>query len=592
MSKVLPTQQLGNRCFRHLPAPAVAQSAALRSALGLALLLGGNACADVTGVAPDPSTRPSAGEAAPGPVGAAGLAYYVSPTGNNNNPGTSAAKPWKTIAKVNGRTFAAGDRILFKGGAVFQGNLSFTAADKGSAISPILVASYGTGRATLSGGAGTALSLYNTAGFTIRNLRMLGSGRTANSGSGSGISIYADLAGGVKLPYLRIDSVESSGFGQYGIVIGSWNGSTGFVDVRVTNSSTHDNALAGVSMYAQLPYIHQNVYFGNLLAYNNTGVAGRVTNSGSGIIMGGVSGGVIERSVAHDNGRLCDASEGPVGIWAYDSDSIIIQHNESYNNRTNGPADGGGFDLDQNVRNSTLQYNYSHGNDGAGFLLAHAPNNSNHSANTVRYNVSENDGRRNSAGAVVIWGRTIGAEIYNNSIYLAPSGAGVPVGIKVFNATIVTQDVQHVHIRDNAVYAAGGLKVLSVSADQLNGAVDLRFEGNDYFGGSSAPVVTWGTSTFSGLATWRKASGQEMLGGLTVGSQVDPGFTSPGGGGTLGNAYLLANLTAYRLKATSALRDKAVDLPATFGINVGPSDFYGGVLPSGIAYDVGAHEWP
>ncbi len=558
---------------------------ALRGAVGLALLFAAGACADGTGVPSESTIADSSISAA----STTGVTYYVSPTGNNSNAGTSPAKPWKTIVKVNGKNFAAGDRILFQGGAVFTGNLSFTATDRGTAAAPIIVSSYGTGRATISAGAGTAISLYNTSGFEIRNLHVAGSGRTINTGSG--ISTYTDLAGGVKLPYLRIDRVESNGFGQYGIAIGSSNGTTGYIDVRVTYASAHDNALAGVTTYAQAPYAHQNIYFGHIQAYNNSGVAGLTTNSGSGIILGGVLGGVVERSVAHGNGWLCTASGGPVGIWTYDSDGITIQHNESYDNRTGGTADGGGFDLDQNVRQSVVQYNYSHGNDGPGFLLAHSPNNTSHSDNTVRYNVSENDGRKNSVGAIVIYGRTIQAEVYNNTVYVAPSATGVPLAVAVHNATIVTQDVQHVHFRDNAFYAAGGLKVLWVSADQLNGAVDLRFEGNDYFAGGLAPSVLWGSKLYSGLSAWRTGTGQERLGGVAVGAQVNPAFVSPGNGGTIGNADLLANLTAYRLQSTSPLIDKAINLAKTFGISVGPVDFYGGALPSGAAYDIGSYEW-
>jgi len=554
---------------------------ALRYAIAVTLLFGASACGEITGVASDLSPAPV--------TGTAGVTYYVSPTGNDSYAGTSVTKPWKTISKVNSKTFSAGDRILFRGGAVFRGNLSFTAADRGTAAAPIVIGSYQTGRATLDGGTGTALSLYNTSGFEIRNLNLVGSGPATNTGNG--ISVYADLPGGVKLPYLRIDRVDAGGFGQFGIAIGSWNGTTGFTDVRVTNATVHGNALAGITTYAQVPYTHRNFYFGHLRAYSNSGVAGLAGNSGSGITMGGVIGGVIERSVAYGNGWLCNAPEGPVGIWSYDSDSVLIQHNESYGNRTNGPADGGGFDLDQNTRNSTLQYNYSHGNDGPGFLLAHAPSNTNHSGNTVRYNVSQNDGRKNSAAAVVIWGRTIGAEIYNNSIYVAPAATGRPRAIEVFNTTIETQDVQQVHIRDNIFYAAGGLQVLSVSADQLNGAIDLRFEGNDYFAGGPAPTVAWGNATYAGLAAWRTATGQERLGGLAVGSQVDPKFSSPGGGGTIGNADLLASLTAYRLNSASPLINSAINLPQLFGLDVGPTDFYDGIVPSGAGYDVGSYEW-
>lgn len=552
---------------------------------GLALAFTIAACGDITGVAPEANRVPQAADV----VTAAGVTYYVSVSGNNNNAGTSPAKAWRTIGKVNEKTFAAGDRVLFEGGSMFGGALTFTAAEKGSAVAPIVLSSYGVGRAIINGGNGSAITLYNTSGYELRSINVVGSGRTTNSGSG--VNVYADLAGGVKLPYIRIDSVEASGFGKFGIAVGSWNNTTGFTDVRVTYASTHDNGQAGVTSYAQAPYAHRSFYVGHVVAYNNSGVPGLSVNSGSGIVMGGVTGAVIERSVAHNNGALNSAAEGPVGIWTYDSDSVVIQHNESHHNRTNGTADGGGYDLDQNTRNSIVQYNYSHDNDGPGFLLAHSPNNTNHGGNTVRYNISQNDGRKNAAGAIVIWGRTIGAEIYNNSVYLKPSASGASRAINVHNVTIPTQDVKNVHIRNNAFFADSGATMLWVSADQLNGAIDLRFEGNNYFGRTAAPKFLWGNTTYFGIGAWRTASGQEVLAGAPVGSAMDPQFTTAGGGGTIGNADLLANLTAYKLKSTSLLINKGLNLQQRFGVNAGPIDFFGGTLPFGAAFDVGAHEW-
>ncbi len=556
--------------------------AATLALIALAAFLAG--CSDLTAPPSSTAARPTTNASA-----AVGVTYYVSPTGNDKNSGTSIANAWRSIKQVNSKTFSAGDRILFQGGGSFDGALKFVSSDRGSAALPIVVSTYGIGRATINSGKTNAISLYNTAGFELRNLRLHGAGRTTNGGSG--IVAYNDLAGNVLLPYLRVDSVEAYGYGNYGVVIGSWNGASGFSDVRVTDSRAYDNALGGFATYAQLPYTHRQVYFGHLVASDNPGVASATTNTGSGITLGGVRGGVIERSVAYNNGALCTAAEGPVGIWTYDSDSVVIQHNESYDNRTNGTADGGGFDLDQNTRNSIVQYNYSHGNAGPGYLMAHAPDNANHVGNTIRYNVSENDGRKNSAAGIVVYGRTINSEIYNNSVYITPSATGTPRALHVHNATITTHDVQHLHIRNNALYTTGGLNVVIVSSDQLNGAVDLRFEGNTYYAGGSTPKFMYGSTTYAGLVPWRSASGQERVNGVATGMQRDPAFTAPGGGGTIGNADQLGTLTAYRLKATSPLIDRGLDLGALWGTPVGSVDYWSQTLMAGKAYDVGAHEW-
>ena len=46
--------------------------------------------------------------------------YYVSPSGNDNNSGTSTGAPWKTLAKVNNTNFSPGDKILFQRGGEWR----------------------------------------------------------------------------------------------------------------------------------------------------------------------------------------------------------------------------------------------------------------------------------------------------------------------------------------------------------------------------------------------------------------------------------------------------------------------------------------
>ena len=59
--------------------------------------------------------------------------------------------------------------------------------------------------------------------------------------------------------------------------------------------------------------------------------------------------------------------------------------------------------LDGGVRNSIVQYNYSHDNDGAGYLLAQFEGGRAFYNNVIRYNVSENDGQKNSYGGIHLW---------------------------------------------------------------------------------------------------------------------------------------------------------------------------------------------
>lgn len=59
--------------------------------------------------------------------------FYLSPTGNDANPGTTAAAAWKTIAHLNIKladgTITPGDSILFQRGKTFEGQVNFSQND-------------------------------------------------------------------------------------------------------------------------------------------------------------------------------------------------------------------------------------------------------------------------------------------------------------------------------------------------------------------------------------------------------------------------------------------------------------------------------
>ncbi len=327
--------------------------------------------------------------------------YYVSPNGSDTNTGLSAQSAWQSINQVNSASFSEGDSILFQGGATFNGTLWFDPGQPGAAqlAGGISIGSYGSGRATINAGDGAGIYAHDYGGFNISNLNFTGSGASTNTSSG--IDFYNDLSGNTKLSHVYIDNVDASGFGDTGVILGGYNGASGYDDVRITNTSAHDNRQAGIGLYGYTfdanskNYANTNVYVGHCTVYNNYGNASATHNTGNGIVLGSVNGATVERNVSHDNGINNPTSDGPVGIWAYDSNGVTVQSNESYHNRTGSAADGGGFDFDQNTTNSLMQYNYSHDNDGVGYLVfaaAGVPA----SGNVLRYNISQNDGRKNN----------------------------------------------------------------------------------------------------------------------------------------------------------------------------------------------------
>ena len=198
--------------------------------------------------------------------------FYISTSGNDNNDGRTPATAWATPYKVGVSTFQPGDHILFEGGRIFGGQIYLDSKDRGTSANPIVVTSYGTGRATIQAGGSVGLLAYNTAGIEVSNLNFVGS----PGNSKDGIQFYTDLPGATKLPYVRIDSVEVSGFGSAGISLFGSAGTSGYDDVRIINVLSHDNVMAGMWMgnssnATGTGYSHRNVYIGNSKFYNNTG---------------------------------------------------------------------------------------------------------------------------------------------------------------------------------------------------------------------------------------------------------------------------------------------------------------------------------
>jgi hypothetical protein len=520
--------------------------------------------------------------------------YYVSPSGFDQNAGTSTSKPWKTVAHVNAITFHPGDKILFQGGAAFAGNLKFTSADAGTAANPVLVSSYGSGRATIKAGSGNGITVLDAGGFTISQLNVVGPGLAAGTGNsgGIGISFLNDSTTVTHLPHAYIDHVDVGGFGLCGMGIGGTRAGAGFTDVRITYSSAHDNWLAGiwsyVGRYDDNPPVkvaaHLNVYVGHDLAYNNPGANSTKGFNGNGIVLSQLDGGVIERCVAHGNGAANTGTNGgAVGIWCYCSNNVTIQYNESYGN-TSAHLDGGGLDFDGGTTNSVMQYNYSHDNAGAGILLAQPSLFAKFSNNVVRYNISQNDGRKNGYSAVEVGGAIASnpysnTEIYGNTLYISKPSGGSSAGIIVKGATV------NLHVRNNIIYTTGGTPSVIVNT----AGSGMLFQGNDYWTGSSSAInLRWLGKTYNTLSAWRSATGQEKVGSAVVGTSVAPLLTSPGKAGTLNNADNLSTVTQYKLWSGSPLIDNGVDL---WAMGVNPThDYYGDAVTQGKTFDIGADE--
>lgn len=506
--------------------------------------------------------------------------YYVSPDGDDDHDGRSPDRAWRSLKRADGRDFEPGDRLLLRGGARFEGSLLLGEGEAGRADEPVVVGSYGGGRATIVAHGTPGISVHNTAGVEIRDLSIVG-GHGAYTGQG-GVHVYNDRPDGRKLRHVSIVGVEVSGF-RNGIEIGSVSWLTGFRDVLIKNSVLRDNKDIGLLTYAPQAladgtpgYAHEDVVVSGVRAHHNAGdPRAHNRHTGNGIVLGSVRGGRIQGSSAHDNGSRAsaEAHEGPVGIWAYDSTGLLMEHNRSYRNHTGSGVDGGGFGLDSNVSDSTLQYNLAFGNDGPGFHAYTSKDNDAHHGNVFRFNISSNDGRkRPETGGIDVHGRSInGLQVYNNTVVMTDTVRPGPVVRLLAGARDVT-------FRNNLLVTDGSLLVMT---DAAFPAGRVLWQGNDYYAISGRPTVRWAGTTYSGLAEWRSATGQEMTDGRKTGFEADPCFR---GGKTpvvekTGDAALL-------VPGCDTVAQKGLDLRSLFGTDTGGQDYFGEAL--GTTMPIGA----
>jgi hypothetical protein len=397
---------------------------------------------------------------------------------------------------------------------------------------------------------------------------------------------------------ITVQNADISGFYSTSTYFGSEILIDGTSGPGLTNLKFLDNTLHGASVaspdengitgYGSNENITNVVYQGNVVY--NLGAKPNGCNGceGNGILANGVNGALMQNNIAYNIGANVNTCGGGAGFWAYQANNVVIQFNEAYaiqpTTYTSG-CDWNGFDLDGYVTNSVLQYNYSHGNFGAGFL---AYVDGTWGPNTIRYNISEHDARflSSAIGPISIAGAggvPFHVDIYNNSIY-HNAGSGASQWAPVIATTGVTNASGL--IANNIFYVAanawGKGLILWVNGGDPSG---LQFRNNTYYS-PGTPWVHFG-SYDGDLASWLSATGQDPMARIGM----DPGWVSPGNNGVCGG-YSTTCPAGYVLESGSAMRGAGLDLTRSpYSLNVGSQNYYGSALPNGAGtgYDIGAY---
>lgn len=510
-------------------------------------------------------------------VDGAAQSYFVdSAAGDDARTGTSAATAWKTLTPVNARTFVPGDRLCFKAGGSWTGQLA--PRGSGSAAAPIVVAQFGSGaKPRIAAGASDlqALLLVNQQYWEINDLDL--SNDKSTPGDYRGISVRGrdagtlrhivirntlvhDVSGVVNWiggdaadddpPWVKFQTGWDASKRTGGIVfeVESTNSTpTWFDDVVIENNVIQDVSFGGI-VFKQLEGSvgwgvrssrtdsrfkpHKNIVIrGNYLSQTGT------EYGCNGMYVTGAQTVLIERNVVKDAGTSA--------IEAYNADDVVIQHNETFGTvRKAGGADYNGIDADRATTKTIIQYNYVH-NNGDGILLCQFA----FGDSIVRYNLVVNNSRY---GINLHSDDAATNETYNNLFFAEGSNSATLIGTSGDAATYLATPYA---IRNNIFHT-------SRTADVARTGSGTTYTNNLF---SGLPAVSGGSASRTGNP-------------MFVDSSMRPNGTMSG--------PALSMLGGFKLQSGSPARNNGVTIT-----NNGGHDFWDTALYAG-APDIGPHEAP
>lgn len=309
----------------------------------------------------------------PEPNPALGNTYYVSTTGNNNNPGTLGA-PWKTVKHAMSQ-MQPGDITYIRAGIYNETNLKFD--NSGMANKPITLSAYINNNnyeeVIIDGNANNLSwgiiiengSYYTIQGLILRNFTRQGITTQETSGPYIGIKIRD-----VEIYNIGINQTDAGHNGMY---------LSNIHDFILENVSCHNNRGAGVLIkgYGDMDtsYYAQNGWVVNSFSYDNNDFLTSFTSDADGFYFGqardiavcncyasnnsdqgfdvsdpeGMKGGLLSNYITMENNV---ATECPTGFSANsDSHHLLFMRNLAYKNTKGfiGYAGVGGLKYFHNV---------------------------------------------------------------------------------------------------------------------------------------------------------------------------------------------------------------------------------------------------
>lgn len=417
--------------------------------------------------------------------------------GDDLSDGRSQARAWRSLDKVNAATFAPGDRVLFRAGGVWPGQLRVTA--QGAPGRTVQFRSHGQGarpRIETAGAFEDAVVIRNAQHVEVRDFEI------TNRGQGDrprrGVHIIADNGGtltNLLVSDLFIHDVNGTqGKKDNGGIIFRSLGDQ--VPSRYDGLRLERNILWRVDrsgIAAQSYHAPRTRWFPSTRVVIRDNWLGDV--GGDGIVPWATDGCLVEHNILQ--GANERAGSYNAGIWPWSTDHTRMRLNRASGVKT--LLDGQGFDSDYNSRHTVIEFNLSHDNEG-GFLLICSPGkrkpeeNLGNLGTVARHNISRHDGAR--AFNISAVERT---RVQDNAIYIGP-GQDVQA-VLLSDWTGWAKDLE---FRDNLFHSEGTARYGHEVSRTKDGAYGLgagwgpaqavRFHGNRYVGRHENPPAD-GNST-------------------------------------------------------------------------------------------------
>jgi hypothetical protein len=470
--------------------------------------------------------------------------YYIdAQNGDDNNSGTSASSPWKSVYNINRQTYLPGDTIFLKAGASWEGRLSLKGS--GTAGKPIVLTSYGQGSKPHLMGNGKVnqvLLFEEVDNWEVSNIEI--SNNTTEIGSRTGILIQS-LGSGTRSHFHIKNVYIHDVMGDYSFETRGKN--TGGIGIIGGPTTKFDDILIEG---CEIGPVNRVGIFTNLTDAKNATRGNRpITNlvirnnkihhcAGDGVIVRYANKPIISHNVAYENHNAPESLvKHGVALWCRSTDEALFEYNEVYNTR--GSMDGQAFDADLDAYRTIVQYNYSHDNEG-GFMLVYGSS----SDAIVRYNISSNDGSvGNHIFDFPIWTSPRGSGIFHNNTIIIPAGS---------KAVLADEAIESAKFYNNIFYNNGSGKQSVPSGGKTAVFVYNAYKGylsnemSDSSPLTADPQLVAPLTVPSGLANTGnfklQATSPYLQNGRIV-KQLEPGYWLPDGGlKDFGGTVILNNL--------------------------------------------------